>query len=277
LLKEIFKENLVKLLVIYIIITTEMFIFSFLPYLVGLAIDDLLNKKYNMLFLYASSLIIAIFFGTFRRLYDTRVFSQIYTNKALATIENLKKSNLNEKRIISRYGLVGVYSDFFEYTLPNITSVVIGLVIAIAMICFIQHNLILLLIPYIALSMSLHMFFSKKSQNIEYKLQHVREDISHALAENQNCADFINNQKTLLIKKSDLESINWSICDSLSIILDLTTVIIVCNNNLTLGQITAVLMYTNRITEKINQSYLFFSQIRILEMTNDLLKKNNKI
>lgn len=274
-LQEILKQNILKLSIIYAIILIEMFIFSFLPYMTGLAIDDILNHKYNMLILYTSALVTAIVFGTLRRLYDTRIFSGIYISKAKDIIHNLKKSNLNQKRIISRYQLVGTYTDFFEFTFPNITNILISIIVAMFMIFYIKHSLLILISIYVTLTVTIHAYSSKKSQKIEYELQHTREDVAHGLAENQDCTSFLDKQKNLMVKKSDIESINWCICDSFSTILDIATILIVCKSGLTIGEITAILLYTSRITDKTNQAFWFFTQIRILQMSDDLLKKSN--
>jgi hypothetical protein len=275
LLQEILKQNISKLSVIYAIILAEMFIFSFLPYLTGLAIDDLLKQKYDMLFLYASALLTAIVFGTLRRLYDTRIFSSIYISKAKDIINTLKKSNLDGKRIISRYQLVGTYTDFFEFTFPTITNIFIGIAVAMFMIFYIKHSLLIIISIYVSLTIFIHAHSSKKSQKIEYQLQHTREDVAHGLAENQDCTNFLDTQRSLMVKKSDIESVNWCICDSLSTILDITTILIVCNSGLSIGEITAILLYTSKITEKTNAAFWFFTQIRILQMSDDLLKKSN--
>jgi hypothetical protein len=77
----------------------------------------------------------------------------------------------------------------------------------------------------------------------------------------------------ILIKKSDIESFTWSISDFTAALMEIICVIIVTQNNLTLGEITAALMYVMKIFENVTSSFWLFNNFRILEMTNDLLKQ----
>jgi len=122
LLKEIFNENKIGIIFTYFLTLVEIFVISILPYLIGTAIDNLLESNYEGITKYSFAWIFFVLVATFRKRFDTRVFSAIYYKKALKTIDNLKNQNLDEKKISIRYGLVGIYSDFFEFTLPNASN-----------------------------------------------------------------------------------------------------------------------------------------------------------
>jgi len=209
-----------------------------MPYVIGLAIDDLISGKKDYLFIYAALLFGALIIGTARRMFDTRVFCRIYFNKATQVIGTLRKSNLDSKRIISRYGLVGFYSDFFEYTLPNIFNVIIGIVISLVMILYIEGYLIVFIIPAVILEIISHKYFSKIIQAKEYEMQNLREEISHDLADNKDCTGHLEEQLNVIVKKSDLESYSWAVADSISCIIEITCLLLITSSNLTLGEIT---------------------------------------
>ena len=141
LLKEIFNENKIGIIFTYFLTLVEIFVISTLPYLIGTAIDNLLESNYEGITKYSFAWTFFVLVATFRKRYDTRVFSAIYYKKALKTIDNLKNQNLDEKKISIRYGLVGIYSDFFEFTLPNASKAVFSIIISIFMIIFLQYIL----------------------------------------------------------------------------------------------------------------------------------------
>jgi hypothetical protein len=270
-LKEIFKENKLRISVTYAITITEFIIYSFIPYIMGLAIDDLLEGNKRMLMVHGSILAFSIIVGGFRRAYDTRVFSDIYITKASKTIKTLREKQFDEKKLVSRYGLVGIYSDFFEFTLPLTVRIIINLAVGLIMISIIEYKILFFVIPVLVLSILAQKYASKKTQKIEYAMQDTRENISKCLVENNCCNQYLEIQKKSLIQRSDIDSITWMFCDTLWSASEVVCIILVCSFGLTMGEITSVLLYLTKIIIHTDMSFALFNQIRLLEMTDDLL------
>jgi hypothetical protein len=275
-LNEIFKENKWRIIVIYTVSFVEFTVFSLMPYVIGLAIDDLMAGHYRAFFGYVALSVGAMVIGVFRRMYDTRVFMRIYTIKASMVIRSLMSSRLDYRRIISRYGLVGLYSDFFEYTLPNIIHSIIGIVVGISMIAVISPILLFFIVPAVVVELCTHVFFSRLIQKREYALQHTREEISHNIAEGKDCFHQLNDQYKIYVSKSDLESKSWGFVDLLSVVVELTCILTVTRSGLSLGEITSLLLYVNKIFEKTHMSFFFFTGVKLLKMSDDLLIDSNK-
>jgi len=270
-LKEILRENFGKLTFIYAIILVEFALFASVPYMTGLAIDELIAGRMGTLYLYGFILLLSLVIGGARRLYDTRVFGRIYTKRAKAIIDALRQSGLDQKRIISRYGLVGIYSDFFEYQLPSIMNVAVGMVVSVGMIAYLQPWLCVFVLPGIGCHLYFHSLTAALTQKREYELQHSREDISHALADGKECGSLLDNQMVTLIKKSDLESAGWSFADLISIVVELGCLLIVTKTGLTPGEIASVLLYLSSCMAKSQLAYSFFHMMKLMQMTDDLL------
>lgn len=270
-LKEIFKENAIRISFTYFITISEFIIYSFIPYITGLAIDDLITGNKRMLYIHGTILAFSIIVGGFRRAYDTRVFSDIYIKKASKTIKTLREKKFDEKKLVSRYGLVGIYSDFFEFTLPLAVRVVINITIAVIMIAIIEYRILLFVLPILCIVIYTQKITSKKTQKIEYTMQDTRENISKNLVENQCCNAELEKQKISLIKKSDIESVTWMFCDVLWSSAEIISIIIICSFGLSMGEITSILLYFTKIIMHTDMTFSLFSQIRLLEMTNDLL------
>lgn len=270
-LKEIFNENKIGIIFTYFLTLVEIFVISILPYLIGTAIDNLLESNYEGITKYSFAWIFFVLVATFRKRYDTRVFSAIYYKKALKTIDNLKNQNLDEKKISIRYGLVGIYSDFFEFTLPNASKAVFNIIISIFMIIFLQYILSLIVIPFVIIVSLVNYYFSKKMQIVEYALQETREVISKNLVEHIDCREVLEQQKDLLIKRSNIEASNGFFCDISSLFLEVVCLLIITSNNLTFGEITAIIMYLQKVADHAMNALWIFNNFRLLEMTNDLL------
>lgn len=270
-LKEIFKENKLRISLTYAITITEYIIFSLLPYNMGLAIDDLLAGNIKMLIIHSSILLFSIVIGAFRRAYDTRVFSDIYINKASKTIKLLRGKQFDDKKLVSRYGLVGIYSDFFEYTLPLAVRILIGTGIAFLMVAYIEYKIMYFVGPSIIAVLIIQYYSSKKIQAYEYTMQNTRENISESLVDKKDCDPHLETQKETLIRKSDIDCISFVCTDTLWGSTEIACIVIVCNLGLSMGEITSVLMYLNNIWGYLGMSCSLFYQVRLLQMTNNLL------
>lgn len=273
-LKEIFQENKWGIIFTYFLTICEVSLESSIPYLLGITIDKLLVQKYEYIACFAIPFTARILIGTFRRSYDTRVFSNIYKNKAIRTINNLKNTNLDKKRISIRYGLVGLYSDFFEHTLPNMVRIVIYIIISLLLIAFIKFTLLMALIPFLILMFFVHKNYGNNTKKVEYLLQKSREDISHALIDDLDCDNLLENQKDLFIRKSDLEAENFFKSDTLALFVEIICILIVTTSGMSIGEITSVVMYFEMISINACNGFLVFANFKLVEMTNDLLGKS---
>lgn len=274
LLKEIFNENKWGIIFTYCLTISEIILESCIPYMLGLSIDDLLCKKYFSLAYFIIPFLLVVIIGTFRRKYDTRVFSTIYKNKATKTIAQLKKIQLDKKKISIRYGLVGVYSDFFEHTLPNTVKIVLCIIISLIMIAFIQISLLIALLPFLIIIFLVHRNYGHSTQKVEYSLQKTREDISHSLIDDMDCGELLEQQKNLFIHKSDLEATNFFVSDSLALIAQVICILIITSSGITIGEITSVFMYCERVVYNGCNGFILYANFKLIEMTDDLLAKN---
>lgn len=270
-LKDILRENFGRLTLIYAVILIEFGLFSAVPYLTGLAIDELIAGRMGAFYFYGFTCLLSLVIGGLRRIYDTRLFGRIYTKKAKVIIDALRQSGLDEKRIISRYGLVGIYSDFFEYQLPSIMNIVVGIVVSVAMIAYLQPWLCVFLLPGIGCHLYFHSLTASLTQKREYEMQHSREDISHALADGKECGGLLDKQMAVLIQKSDLESAGWTFADLISVVVELGCLLIVTKTGLTPGEIASVLLYLSNCMAKSQLAYSFFHMIKLMQMTDNLL------
>lgn len=270
-LRQIFKESFWGIAFTYAVTLLEFTSFSLMPYLIGLAIDGLLVGQIGSFLTYSALLVFGMLVGTVRRMCDTRIFGEIYTRKAKSVIAALHRTTLDRRRMVSRYGLVGLYSDFFEFTIPNVMSLAIGLLVALAMISLIDPWLVALIAPSFCVTVLSNSMLSRRIQQREYEMQHLREEISQSLVDGKDCDGLLSEQLRVMVRKSDLESWSWCATDAVNLVVELACLYMVTTSGLTMGEITSVLMYTGRVFDKAHMVHPLFGSLRLVEMTDDLL------
>ncbi len=246
-------------------------LFSLIPYLLGKAIDGLLIKDNYYLFILLGAEIIALLIGFFLKRYDTKVFMQIFCNKAIKAIQILRTKNIMPAKIAARYQLVGYYSDFFEFSLPQIIQAIIGATTALAMLYLTDHKIgILATILFVGM-ITVNKVYSFKTQKIDLNIQAEKENINHSLMENLEYQNHLQSLSKNYVTKSNLDAANFFFNDSLSIIMHLATMLILVYTQPSIGAITSTLLYVDKLYSVTFNVFYFFMFIRGIENTNKLI------
>lgn len=270
---EILKENKFKIILIYLLLILQYTTVSVIPFLLGKAIDGLLQKETTNFVYYISAELAVLLLGFFLKIYDTKVFMKIFSEKAIKAVQILRDKNIIPSKIVSRYHLVGFYSDFFEFSLPQIlnatisastalcmlyyTDFTIGFVSTILFICMIINNKIL----------------SYKTQKVDLDIQHNKESITQNLMDQQEYKPNITQYGFNLIKKSNLDALNFFINDCLSIAMHVSVILLLVYTQPSIGAITSTLMYADKIYGTTFNIFYFFMFMRNVENTNKFIKE----
>lgn len=115
------------------LLTVERLFAVGVPFVLGVAINDLIADSYRGILLLAGLELSILAIGTLRRLYDTRVYAGIYTDIADRTA---KRGDLPVTKRAARMQLGRELVDFFEWELPQLAAAVIGVVGALSMLVY---------------------------------------------------------------------------------------------------------------------------------------------
>ena len=270
-IKEILKENKLQIILIYSLLIIQYALFSLMPYLLGKAIDDLLIKdNFGLLCLLAAE-IAALLLGFFLKRYDTKVFMKIFCDKAIKAVQMLRDKNILPAKITARYQLVGYYSDFFEYSLPQIINAFIGAGTALTMLFITDHKIGIIATIIFAFMIAVNKCYSYKTQKVDLNIQNDKENINHSLTENLEYQPHLINLSSNYIKKSNLDAANFFFNDSLSIIMHLSIMLLLVYTNPTVGAITSTLLYVDKLYGVTYNIFYFFMFMRGIENTDKLL------
>lgn len=274
-IREILKENKLQIILIYSLLIIQYGLFSMMPYLLGKAIDGLLSKDNFGLFTLLIAEIIALFLGFFLKRYDTKVFMKIFCDKAIKAIQILRDKNIIPAKITARYQLVGYYSDFFEYSLPQIINSFIGAGTALTMLYLTDHKIGMIATILFFFMVLVNKIYSYKTQKVDLKIQNDKENINHTLMENLEYQPHLINLSSNYIKKSNLDASNFFFNDSLSIIMHVSIMLLLVYTNPTVGAITSTLLYVDKLYGVTYNIFYFFMFMRGIENTNKLLHETN--
>jgi ABC-type multidrug transport system fused ATPase/permease subunit len=270
-IKEILKENKLQIASIYSLLIIQYGLFAIMPYLLGKAIDDLLKKNSTGLVTLLIAEIAALILGFCLKRYDTKVFMKIFCDKAIKAVQILRDKNILPSKIAARYQLVGFYSDFFEYSLPQIINSFIGAGTALTMLYITDHKIGLIASILFFLMILVNKIYSFKTQKIDLDIQNNKENVNHTLIENLEYKPHLINLSANYVKKSNLDAANFFFNDSLSIIMHVSIMMILVYTNPTVGAITSTLLYVDKLYGVTYNIFYFFMFMRSIENTNKLL------
>jgi hypothetical protein len=120
------------------------------PYVVGMAINGLLQAEYGVLALLIGQTLAQLFVGTARRMYDTRAFSAIYTDTATRLVCGQRNAGIGVSQVVARSSLSRELVDFFEYELKGLFYSAYGIVGGLAMLVLYDRLLVAYCIVIVA-------------------------------------------------------------------------------------------------------------------------------
>ena len=269
---EILKENKFKIGFIYSLLIIQYALFALIPFLLGKAIDGLLQKDNTNLIYFLVAEISALFIGFFLKRYDTKVFMEIFAAKAIKAIQILRDKNVLPAKIAARYQLVGNYSDFFEFSLPQIINAFISAGTALVMLFFADMKIGCVATILFMCMIFINKFYSFKTQSVDLQIQNNKENINHSLIENSEYKKYLEEMSQNYIRKSNLDAANFFFNDSISIIVHGCTMLILVCTQPTIGAITSTLLYVDKLYGVTYNIFYFFMFMRSIENTNKLIK-----
>lgn len=253
LLGQLFLTNKVGVISTYFLFSLEILSHLLSPYLLGNAVDDLINKSYHGFLIFCSFYFIRIFVSMFRRMLDTRIYTKIYTDLVtkFLSAKNIKQkdvSKLNAHAVLAKE-----FVNFLEADLANVMYGLFTVIGAVVMLFFYNWYVtcicLFILIPVILLSR----FFGKRimrlttSYNNEFEKQ-----VDIISSGNPNAIDnHYNSLRDLDIKKSNQDAYSFGTMEILSLIMILASLIVLSGTTgvITAGTIIGVYEYIIRFSE----------------------------
>jgi hypothetical protein len=156
-LRSLFRIHRGRILLTYGLFTLENLARLAHPFVLGLAVHDLLSASYRGLLLFVLQHAVYVLVSGGRRMYDTRAFSHIYTDLA-SRLVLAQRGRVELSRLAARSALSREVVSFFERDVPVALEVLYSLAGAAAMLALYDWMMVplclLLLLPLYRLNCS---------------------------------------------------------------------------------------------------------------------------
>lgn len=277
-LRRIYNENKGWLSVTYFMMIGEFAIFAFLPFILGRTVDTLIEGNYRCFWLYVAVSLAGLIIGTARRRLDTRVFIGAWASSSVAAIREMDEKGVPRAKALSRAGMVQTFSDFYEFTIPNVVAATVNAVVAFCMIYSVLHWLGLAVGGITLFAILVSWFFSYQIRKMQEQIQSLREQADHRIIHTDLAlleTDYAQLTK-VWIHRSDLDAMCWRTIHLCWIIAEVLCVVALVQTGQSAGNVMATIMYVGKLIDQSGQFSIFFTHLKAVEVANHFLEKNEQ-
>ncbi|TKG97112.1 hypothetical protein EYV94_01405 [Puteibacter caeruleilacunae] len=273
-LLEIYKRHRFKISITVGVVVLESILMILFPLCIGRAIQSVLDSNINGILELIALCLLVLIFGAIRRYYDTRLYARIYRKLAMKVVDKKEQKNTSSK--VAHVNLLGELVEFFENSLPEIITSIIGLVGTLVIIFTLNITVLGICLAVIVGIMLVYLLSSKKTLRYNYGYNSELErqvDILSREHKDQSALHF----KRLMkwnIKLSDLETFNFSIVWVLLAALLVSSIKLVGRDGaLQFGIIFSIIMYVFQFMEStISLPYYYQQVLRLKDISSRLNK-----
>lgn len=273
-IKAIFKRFRWKISFTFLLLILENVAKVLQPFVLGLAINDLIAGKNDGLWLFCGLYLASFIIGTIRRYYDTRAYTSIYATVASEIAEEQNKKDIPISTISARSALVKELVDFFEHDVTQGFTAFIGVVGALVMLALFNWWVFAGCILTIIIIIIIYSISNKRIYGYNIGLNDELEHRINILETRNNEGIFkhFKNISKWMVKLSDLETINFSIIEVLLFVLAIFTLYVSASaENATAGGIFSALTYVLEFSGGVFMLPIIFQQvIRLREISSRL-------
>jgi ABC-type multidrug transport system fused ATPase/permease subunit len=225
------------------------------PWATGIAINGVLEGHMEQ----TAPLIIAwtarSTIGLIRRMYDTRLYTEIYNRIVEQTIMRQRRAGIPATRVAARSAMSREFVTFFEKDVATLVTTMVGIFGSLGMLLW--YDLIIgammagLFLPVVIVNNS----YVRKSYAFNRELNNQLEEEVNAIdsADQKQVKDHFNAVRSWRVKLSDAEAFNWSIIEVLSILLMVGVLVrITYMDEISAGDIFAMIVYVWQFMENLD-------------------------
>ena len=238
------------------------------PWATGIAINGVLEGHMES----AAPLIIAwasrSTIGLIRRMYDTRLYTQVYNHIVEMTILRQRRAGVPSSRVAARSAMSREFVTFFEKDVATLVTTLVGIFGSLVMLLWydviIGGMMACLFVPVIIVNNS----YVRKSFSFNRELNNQLEDEVRAIetADPEVVKQHFTAVRNWRVRLSDAEAINWSIIEVLSIALLIGVLVrITYMDEVSAGEIFAMIVYVWQFMENLDNVPELLQQLARLQ------------
>ena len=238
------------------------------PWATGVAINGVLEGHME----HAAPLIVAwtlrSTIGLIRRMYDTRLYTEVYNNIVEMTILRQRRAGVPATRVAARSAMSREFVTFFEKDVATLVTTLVGILGSLGMLLwydvYIGAMMACLFVPVIFVNNT----YVRKSYALNRELNNQLEEEVKAIdtADQQVVRAHFTAVRNWRVKLSDAEAVNWSIIEVLSILLLVGVLVrITYMDEISAGEIFAMIVYVWQFMENLDNVPELLQQLARLQ------------
>ncbi len=169
-LRSIFAANRMKLLLTYLLLNVENLLRLSQPLVIGLAINDLLHESSFGLLLFVGQHLSHLLISSLRQMYDTRVYTSIYTDLATNLVVDQRERDIGLSRVAAQSSLSRQFVEFFENQVPLIIRSSYSIIGALIMLAFYDRVLVPVCLGLLLPAVVLNRIYSRRTLELNQQL-----------------------------------------------------------------------------------------------------------
>ena len=229
-LRNIFRAAKWRIILTFALLNLENLLRLCQPFVLGWAIDDLLKSSYSGLMAFMAQHVAHLLIGLWRQMYDTRVFTSLYTDLATSTVVSQRSQNVEVSRVAARSSLSREFVEFFERYVPMVVRSLYACIGALVMMMVYDLMLVpvclLLLVPVFLLNQRYARKTLSASRQLHDDLEREVEVIE--ASQSEQVRSHFDQVARSRIRLSDLEAANFGITEIFVLGLLIVSLIRIC-------------------------------------------------
>jgi len=245
-LRSLFAANKRRMLATYALFNLENLLRLAQPFVLGMAINDLLGGTFFGLYLFVAQHLAHLLISSARRMYDTRAFNAIYTELATGLVTDQRGREIDVSRVSARSALSRGYVEFFENHVPMLIRAAYSVVGALLLLGWYDWTLIPYCLALIVPAVLLNSAYGRKTLVLSRKLhdQFEREVDVIGRGDAEEVRRHYDHVARSRVRLSDAEALNFGLMELFILGLMVAALIHFCTTGTAqAGDIFAVFRY----------------------------------
>lgn len=216
------------------------------PFVLGLAINDLLAGSTVGLLIFIGQHVLHMAVGTARQMYDTRAFNAIYTDVATDLVVDQRGRKVEVSRVAARSALSRGYVEFFENHVPSIIRSAYSVVGALILLGWYDLMLVPFCVAIVVPAVLLNAAYGRKTLALSKKL-HDQFELEVDVVRRGDADEVRRHYERIgqsRVNLSDAEAVNFSLMEFFILGLMIAALVQFCSGgNVPAGDVFAVFRY----------------------------------
>lgn len=252
LVKDLMQLHKKQLLLTYFLFSIEMLGLLLRPFILGLAINDLLQKNFNGLILLCVVHLIWLVIGSIRHMYDSRTYSAIY----ITLVEKMfaKRRNKDVSTLSAHSALAREFVDFLEFDLVYVLEALYNIFGSLILMFFCEKSVVLLclalLLPVFFLSrlygVKMARLTKQKNDELEEQVDVIERNDSEEIKKHFKRLRFFQ------IKMSNQEALNFGLMELMVMIAMAVSLVLTyrtSGSDILAGNVVGIFLYVTNFTK----------------------------